>query len=324
MKKYFEKVLKTVMFIGVIFLINLIWIDNSYAEDLPKIVLTSYSVKSGNFEMGETTTLSLVFSNVGTIHAKNIVISYETEKSYIHSIFGSSNQIFIPLLYAGKSKAVDIQVEVSKLEELENLQSIPIYFEAKCYSYVTGTADVNEFAIYAPINSVKMQSEISVSSTTKKGAKTFISANVSNKGYKDIFDAKMFVLGNIDKSEENVGQIELSDKEKNAIGKNNYVVFPLEDILAGGTGYIENTLVFNKTGKQTILIFFSYKDKNGNVYIVKSGEQTVSVSKMNDSENESYVQEYDNIGKKKLLLMIGIIVIAVAIVVILVIRKKKK
>lgn len=323
MKAYFEKVFKTVLFIGVIFFINLIWINDSYAEDLPKIVLKSYSVKSGNFEMGETTTLSLVFSNVGTVHAKNIVISYETEKSYIHSIFGASNQIFIPLLYAGKSKAVDIQVEVSKLDELENLQSIPIYFEAKCYSYVTGTSDVNEFAIYAPINSVKMQSEISVSSTTKKGAKTFISANVSNKGYKDILDAKMFVMGNIDNSEVNEQQVELSEKEKNAIGNNKYVMFSLEDILAGGTGYIENTLVFNKTGKQTIVVFFSYKDKDGNVYIVKSGEQTVNVSKMNDSENESYVQEYNNMGKKKILLMIGIIVIAMAFVAILIIRRKK-
>lgn len=324
MKVYFEKIFKTVIFVGVICLINFIWIDNAYAEDLPKIVLRSYSVKSGNFEMGETTTLSLVFSNVGTIHAKNIVISYETEKSYIHSIFGSSNQIFIPLLYAGKSRAVEVQVEVSKLEELENIQSIPIYFEAKCYSYVTGTADVNEFAIYAPINSVKMQAEISVSSTTKKGAKTFISANVSNKGYKDILDAKMFVMGNIDNTEEREQQVQLNDKEKNVIGNNNYVMFSLEDVLAGGTGYIENTLIFNKTGKQTIVVFFSYKDKDGNVYIVKNGEQTVNVSKMNDSENETYVQEYDNIGKKKILLMIGIIVIAVSFVVILIIRRKKK
>ena len=71
----------------------------------------------------------------------------------------------------------------------------------------------------------------------------------------------MFVMGNIDNTEEREQQVQLNDKEKNVIGNNNYVMFSLEDVLAGGTGYIENTLIFNKTGKQTIVVFFSYKDK---------------------------------------------------------------
>ena len=124
----FKNIVKLIVFIGIFLCINFIVINNSYAEDLPKIVLNSYSVKSGNFEIGETTTLSLVFTNVGTVHAKNIVISYDTEKSYIHSIFGKSNQIFIPVLGAGRSKVVDVQIEVSKLDELDNIQNIPIYF----------------------------------------------------------------------------------------------------------------------------------------------------------------------------------------------------
>ena len=319
----FKNIVKLIVFIGIFLCINFIVINNSYAEDLPKIVLNSYSVKSGNFEIGETTTLSLVFTNVGTVHAKNIVISYDTEKSYIHSIFGKSNQIFIPVLAAGRSKVVDVQIEVSKLDELDNIQNIPIYFDAKCYSYVTGTPDTNEFVIYAPINSVKLQAEISISSTTKKGAKTFISTNIVNKGYKDIFDVRMFVVGNIEKVEKDEENIEISDKEAKILGTNKYVVFKLEDILAGGSGYIENTVTFNKTGKQNITILFSYKDKDGNVYIEKEGEQIVSVSKMNDSENETYVQANNVLDKKKLLLIIGIGVLCVSVIIILVIRRRK-
>lgn len=325
MKRTINNTLKIIVFIGLFLVINYIGINNAYAEDLPKIVLKSYSVKSGNFEMGETTTLSLVFTNVGTVHAKNIVISYDTEKSYIHSIFGNSNQIFIPVLAAGRSRAVDVQVEVSKLDELDSIQNIPIYFEAKCYSYVTGTPDTNEFIIYAPINSVKLQSEISVSATTKKGAKTFLSVNVVNKGYKDIFDAKMFVVGNIESGDDvaDQNQDELNAKEKRIIGKNKYVVFSMEDVLAGGSGYMENTLVFNKTGKQTIAIYFSYKDKDGNVYIEKEDDQVVSVSKMKDSENETYVESNVISGKMKLLIIAGIGVLAVIVIIILLIRQKK-
>lgn len=234
------------------------------AADVPRVVLQSYSVVEGTFDMGEKSVVKLKLKNTHkNLAASNLLMTYKCESNNVYSTFGKSNQIYIDEIPADTVVEKNIELTVSKTTEAV---SVPLTFQLSYIDKKTNVPVDEDFIIYVPVNGMSFVNSVSVASSTTIGAQTYISANLNNSGYTDAYDVKMIVEGDV-----KAGNKDASDKGK---GK---IEFNLGNMLNGDKNYNENSIIFNKTGQQTIKISFVYKDKSGEVHKEVAGDYTVNV-----------------------------------------------
>lgn len=300
--KSLKKILFGIVFFSIILTISSV--DKVKADEVkdPKLVLESYQVVGGHLTAGGEGEIKLTIKNESTkVTAYNVLLSYVSDNNRIYPVYGLSNQVYIGTIGAGKKVNVTIKVSVSDILDTDNVLTS---FE------LAGTDGknnfFNEFFVAVPVNeklSLKINN-VSLAQNSVLGAKSLVSVGYSNDGLEDIYGAVMHIEGKIDQSQKLVN---------------------IGNILAGESKYLDYSVTFQQTGNQPVKIYFTYKDKNGNMYTSEESTYLVKVTESSTEDNEGNEQKNDQSKPSNLwiiFLAIGVLLL-IGVIISVVIKNRK-
>lgn len=300
--KNIKKLLLGILFFSMMLIFSSV--ENAKADEIkdPKLVLESYKVVGEHLTAGGEGEIKLTIKNESTkVTAYNVLLSYVSENNRIYPVYGLSNQVYIGTIGAGKKVSVTIKVSVSDILDTDNVLTS---FE------LAGTDGknnfFNEFFVAIPVNeklSLKINN-VSLAQNSVMGAKSLVSVGYSNDGLEDIYSAVLHIEGKIDHSQKLVN---------------------IGNIIAGESKYLDYSVTFQQTGNQPVKIYFTYKDKNGNMYTSEESTYLVKVTEASTEDNEETEQNSNQNKSSNLwIIFLAIGVLLLTGVIISVVIKNRK
>jgi hypothetical protein len=218
----------------------------------PEIVLTNYSI-SENYVFGEETFITVSFKNMHTeVPCNAVLISYSSANQSVIPSLGTSNQLFIDSLEAGKEQKIKIPVVI--IDKGDGYASMSFNIE-----YTVEEAGVFNTSCYIvfPVGdeSVSVRN-VNVTTETTVGASSLVSVSFENLLKSDITNVKLMISGDLDD------------------GEASYLI---GSVTAWATKYAENYLSFNTPGQKKIKLQLVYSLENGEVKTKDIGEYTINV-----------------------------------------------
>lgn len=300
--KKIQKLLLGIIFFSITFAITSV--EKVVAEEVkdPKLVLESYEVVGGHLTASGEGEIKLTIRNANTkVDAYNVLLSYVSENNRINPVYGLSNQVYIGTIKAQKKVTVTVKVSVSDILDTDTVLT----------SFILAGTDgdrdfYNEFFIAVPVTeklSLKINN-VSLAQNSVLGAKSLVSVGYANDGLEDIYGAVMHIEGKIDPSQKLVN---------------------IGNILVGESKYLDYSVTFQQAGNQSLKIFFTYKDKNGNMYTSEESNYIVKVTEGTQEEGEDNAKKNSQNEKSSIWIVFMIIGVVLLLgVVISVVLKNRK
>ena len=219
----------------------------------PQLTVKSYEIINGKFEKCAECTLRIYIDNIDDdIDAKWGMITLYSEK--ISPITGKSNQIVFGEVEAGKSIAVDFDVNLDLIEKGPNvIEFVMVWFDEDYVSYSTSLH-------IAPVLLEKVGFEITdvnIPNTVYGDKNTIMSVYYENTGDESLRNVYMVVEGDIAQEKQ---------------------VIELENLAAKGKKMVDYSLDLLNVGSNKVEISFRYEDRNGNQYTSETTEVLVNVT----------------------------------------------
>lgn len=240
-------------------------VRNSEDGELPVVIATQYSVKEGNPAAGGKCTLNIHIENMSRRKAAyqlSMTAFIDTENVYLQQ--GETNQRYIE--YFAPRAYADFELKLAFSDKIEaDCAMLELRFD---YVNEEGKVGTNTTTISPEIDKGCKLDILSVTTSTdaKLGSKALFNIRYQNDGETEIKNVKMRIEGNI----ENAGE-EIS----------------IEAPEIGRQKYLDQYIVFTETGNQTLEVYLSYEDEDGNQYNMEPRRSETLV--MNSVEEEKPV-----------------------------------
>ncbi len=276
----------------------------------PKLMIDSYTIEGDAVVPGQEFTIKLNVHNMSKSKAvSDIMITCVSRDGSIYPVYGQSAQLYIEGLEKDKSTEVEITLEASS--EIKDAY-VPLILQLS-YSEANNTNNSNEISLMLP---VALQSNLavqnySVPETATVGTLARVSVTYQNSG--------ALALENI------VLHIRTSDDTEETIAD-------MGRLAGGEKKFVEAYVDFKRAGTETIYIYFTYEDEDGNSYTYDIQESMITVTESTNSYTETSNEDEQHRpteGNKQRLLsssniVIIILVTAIIALVILVLTQYRK
>lgn len=267
-----------------------------------KIMIEAYDIIKGKVVEGGKIELELTFKNIDSkLTAENITVDLEAVDDMMYPIYGESNQIFIEKIQPKGTHKVKVKLDIAP--SLKERTAVRLNFLISYFDKINGESRNETFILLPTVQECVMNvKNLSVANTATLGAKSLISVACVNAGITEIYEAFMYIEGDI-----------LAEQKKVLIG----------NIPVGEQMNFDTSVNFQKAGEQTIKIQFEYKDSEGHKfktseaeYIIHVTENEVATKEPLDADSKEPSQVDNSILWKVSLaggLLVGVILVIVII-----------
>lgn len=274
-----------------------------------RVVLTSYSILEGDFLADNQITIRLTLKNrSGAWNARGVLITYEVEKNALVPAYGSSNQIYFPVIEAGQS------VEYDMVLNIDNTVSVGSYLISFAAQYVDGLVGRVETKFYIgmiagqifgqTLDSVQLLGMQTTGPVGQDG-QTSVWLSVANTSSQEYSNAVLLVASALEATPQ---QVPLGSLEPNAnLQKEVQLTLPDQSV-------------------QQVYISFMYEDENGFRYTTNKFVQTLYryQSETSPTQTSRSLSEVLRLYADQIILYCILIALVIGLLILLQLRKRKR
>jgi hypothetical protein len=273
----------------------------------PKVLLESYSIKEGYITPGEVFNITFVLKNMSTKESiTDLLVDFSSIQNEIYPVYGKSAQGYVENLGPGETAEINLEMVASDiLEQAAASMDISLVYSDSNLPEIN-----NIVAISLPVSlkSSLVIQNYSIPETVTQGTLSRVSVTYENSGTLDVSNIVMHIKKSSEPDE---------------------LLTELGSLAGGEKNFVESYIDFSTVGVETINIYFTYQNEDGEVLeanvheaeIVVEKEQTV-VQNVTVTEEAEDNQIYSKNNMVTLLLVLSII--AFSVLAIIIYRRNRK
>ena len=273
----------------------------------PKVLLESYTIEEGNVMPGEAFHITFVYKNMSTNESiTDLLMDCSSIENDIYPVYGKSAQGYIEKLGPGEMAEISLELIASDmLEKVAASLNISLAYSD------SNLAEINNgFAISLPVS---LQSSLiiqnySIPETVTQGTLSRVSVTYENSGTLDVNNIVMHIKKSSESEE---------------------ILTELGSLAGGEKNFVESYINFSTIGVETINIYFTYQNEDGEELVIEVEEAEIVVEKeqtaVQDVTPTEDVEENQTYSKNNIVTLILVFsILAFSVLTIIIYRRKRK
>ena len=273
----------------------------------PKVLLESYEIEEGVITPGEVFHITFVYKNMSTKEsATDLLVNCSGFENEIYPVYGTSAQGYIEKLGPGETAEISLELIASDmLEKVAASLNISLAYSD------SNLAEINNgFAISLPVS---LQSSLiiqnySIPETVTQGTLSRVSVTYENSGTLDVNNIVMHIKKSSESEE---------------------ILTELGSLAGGEKNFVESYINFSTIGVETINIYFTYQNEDGEELVIEVEEAEIVVEKeqtaVQDVTPTEDVEENQTYSKNNIVTLILVFsILAFSVLAIIIYRRKRK
>ncbi len=286
--------------------------DDILSQSIPELVLLSYEITEGSLVAEQQVTIQFELQNTDELLPLNgITLSFGTDTDGLYPVFGESNILYIPSIAPGESYTTQKRFSISGIAA--QLVELPVEMS---YTPFGGERRLSEAVVYLPVfGPSSFYSQLDVPSSAYAGTPLLVSGFCNNIGQMDLQDLTI-----------NIETVRPGGETTNLVSS------VIGRLTADAQVSVSEMYTLDTPDTtQTLSIYFTFTDTQGNLFELPATTYSVSVLDASeqlptpDTEQTSSEQlSSDEVGYTTLLIGGLIVLISLAIGFILLRRKNRR